>query len=166
MSTIKIIEYSDAAPGCYAQRETMAHWLYSEFIYNIRFGISYEDVLGRFVDNTDGKLPLRFVAMDGETCVGTISLVKNDHAFREYKPWLASLFVDRQRRNEGIGQMLIERVKEAAWALGYDELYLRTETVGGYYRKLGWLFVEQCVDEFGLEPEVYRFTKPGAEPLQ
>ena len=142
-------------------RETIANWIYNEFIRNIRHGITYENVYSRFEAGRPGCLPMHFVALDKETgaCVGTVSLVENDLKCRNYIPWLASLVVDKTCRNRGIGRLLIETVKNAAWDLGYETLYLRTETAGGYYRKLGWQYVEQCVDEYGLEPEVYRWDK-------
>ena len=156
---IQILPCSDSLPGYETHKETIAHWLYSEFIHNIRPGITFQDVLNRFTNPVPGTFPARFSAMDGSQCVGTASLVQNDLSFRDYSPWLASLFVDPKRRNEGIGRLLIEKVKETTWEMGYDTLYLRTEFAGAYYRKLGWIFVEQCADEFGLEPEVYRWVK-------
>ena len=143
------------------RRETIANWIYNEFIHNIRSGITYEDIYNRFTGFRPDRLPIRYVALNLENgaCVGTVSLVQNDLKCRDYGPWLSSLVVHQAYRNQGIGKQLIERVKDQAWSLTYEKLYLRTETAGGYYRKLGWLFLEQCVDEFGLEPEVFYWPK-------
>ena len=39
-----------------------------------------------------------------------------------------------------------------------EELYLRTEYTSNYYRKLEWRFIESCEDEFGLKPDVFKFS--------
>jgi GNAT superfamily N-acetyltransferase len=161
MDTAKIqIEiYSDRIKNCLEHRKVAANWIYGEFIHNIRRGVTYEDVYNRFENGVPGRLPVRFLALTDDMCVGTVSIVKNDLSGREYGPWLASLFVRPDFRSKGIGRLLIEKVKSAVWDMGYEELYLRTEHAGDYYRKLGWTFVEQCTDEFGLAPEVFRWKK-------
>jgi len=136
--------------------EKAARWIYDEFINGIRLGISFGDVLARYSVPRSGGLPVRLIALFGGGCAGTVSLVENDLRCRDYTPWLASLVVEKEYRSRGFGRLLIEQCKNAACDLGFKELYLRTETAGGYYRKLGWSFVEVCTDEFGLEPEVFR----------
>ncbi len=73
-------------------------------------------------------------------------------------PWLAGLYVDPDYRKNGVGQALIEAVKDKARAMGYPKLYLRTEFAGGYYRRLGWCHVQNAVDQYGLKPEVFEWT--------
>ena len=174
MQGLRIELFTGALPGFDAVGDQMAQWIYDEFIHNIRKGVSLADVRSRFKNCAPGVLPLRFAAYAGETLagtnadalvgtksdvlVGTISLVQNDLMYRAYSPWLSSLYVDPAYRSRGYARAMIERVKEEAWALGYKKLYLRTEHAGGYYRKLGWAYVEQCGDEYGLEPEVFCWT--------
>ena len=155
---LRIELFTDTLPDFKAVGNQMAQWIYDEFIHNIRKGVSLADVRSRFISCTPGKLSLRFAGYAGETLAGTISLVQNDLMYREYSPWLSSLYVDPAYRCRGYARAMIERVKEEAWALGYTKLYLRTEHAGGYYRKLGWAYVEQCGDEYGLEPEVFCWT--------
>ena len=154
-SKLKIERYSHKTDAHAANREKIAGWIYNEFIHGIRPGISYGDVLGRFADAAPGGLPVRYAAFFGGECVGTVSLVANDLACREYTPWLSSLYVAPEFRGRGVGRALISEVKTAARELGHGRLYLRTEFAGGYYRKLGWSYIEQCADEFGLTPEVF-----------
>jgi len=134
----------------------IAKWIYDEFIAGIKHGISYEQVLSSMKNCHKAALPVRFVAvMDGK-CVGAVSLVENDLRCRNDTPWLAALYVDERHRKNKIGERLIERVKDAARDMGYKELFLRTEHASGYYRKLGWQFVESCDDDFNLKPDVFK----------
>ena len=138
--------------------ETVAKWLYDEFIVGIRKDVSYEYVLSSVNDCHKQKLPVRLIALLDGKCVGTVSIVVNDLKFRDYTPWLAALYVDPEHRSQGVGRRLVDAVKEAVRQLGYDKLYLRTEHAGDYYRALGWDYIETCKDEFGLNPDVFSFS--------
>ena len=137
--------------------ETAAKWIYDEFIDGIRDGFSYETILESTKSCHKQNLPIRLISIDDDECIGTISLVSNDLKCRDYTPWLAALYVDNRFRNQGVGEQLIEHIKKITVQLGYKELYLRTENTSGYYRKLGWDFVENCIDEFNLNPDVFRW---------
>ena len=136
----------------------VARWIYDEFIENMRIGITYDEVLSNIKNCHKTELPIRLVAIVGEECAGTVSIVQNDLKCREYTPWLAALYVDKAFRNHKIGERLISCVKDIVKDLGYSELYLRTEHASGYYRKLKWQFVESCEDHFNLKPDVFKFV--------
>ena len=133
----------------------VAKWIFDEFINGIRRGVSYDQVLLSFKQCHKTELPVRFIAKAGNKCVGAVSIVHNDLAYKDYTPWLASLYVDKEYRNNKIGERLIERVKSISKELGFKEIYLRTEHAGNYYRRLGWQFIESCTDEFELNTEVF-----------
>ncbi len=137
---------------------TVSGWIYDAFIKDIRDDLSLEDLTVRIKACHKETLPVRLVAVLNGQCVGTVSLVENDLACREYTPWLAALIVDKYFRGRGIGRQLISFVQELARQIGYKELYLRTEHASGYYRKLGWRFVEKCADLYHLEPDVFKYT--------
>ena len=138
--------------------DDVAAWIYNEFIKGIKTDRSYESVLSAIKNCSKTELPIRLVAMADNKCVGTVSIVQNDLKCREYTPWLASLYVDVPFRKNKIGEQLIDRVKDIAKGLGYSELYLRTEHASGYYRRLGWQFVESCDDDYNLKPDVFKLT--------
>ena len=135
-----------------------AKWIYNAFIRDVRDDLSYEQVLAKVKNCGKFQLPIRLVAILDGACVGTVSITENDLQCRDYTPWLAALYVDEPFRGKGIGEGLIERVKEIAKSLGYREVYLRTEHASDYYRKLGWQFVEACEDNFNLKPDVFKFV--------
>lgn len=138
--------------------ETVAKWIYDEFIDGIRAGLTIETILKTIGDCNENKFPIRLVAISEGKCIGTVSIVKNDLKCRDYTPWLASLYVESSFRNMGIGEKLIKAVKDIVVNLGYKEIYLRTEHASDFYRKLNWQFVESCIDEYGLEPDVFKMS--------
>ena len=76
---------------------------------------------------------------------------------KSYSPWLGGLYVDIPYRNEGIGQRMIDFIKQIAKDLGYYEIYLNTEHAGGYYKRLGWIYIETCLNEGGRMCEIYKY---------
>ena len=88
------------------------------------------------------KLPLTLVAIKDTIPVGMASLRERDSESlkSEFKPWLGSLVVDEKYRHEGIGQILIDAIKDKAKKLNYFKLYLLTFdlTLPSWYAKLGW----------------------------
>jgi predicted N-acetyltransferase YhbS len=78
--------------------------------------------------------------MDGDTWLGSVSLLQNDdERIRQYSPWLASLVVREQARGRGIGRALVARCIEEAKALHVPALYLYCEAdLVAYYSALGW----------------------------
>jgi len=136
--------------------ETVATWSFNEWVKGIRAGVTYEDVLASVKKCAKTKLPVRILAMIDGRCVGAAALFENDLKGKTYTPWLAAVYVDAQYRNQKIGRQLIERIKEISIELGYKELFLRTEHASGYYKKLGWSYVESCVDEYGVKPDVFK----------
>jgi predicted N-acetyltransferase YhbS len=112
-----------------------------------------------FKDASDDRLPLRYAALIGGECAGTVSIVSNDLKTQdELSPWLAAVFVRPDFRSRGIAKALIRRASADAKRLGYGILYLRTEHAAGYYERLGWVHVRDADDEYGIHTSVYRYT--------
>lgn len=125
-----------------------AEMIYDEFVSKKENPKSLEEVKKLFVDSAGDSLPIRLVAIEGEESIGTVSLVKNDLIVRpEYTPWLASLVVKSDYRNQAVGKQLLAETKKLAKSLGYKELYLRTETAAEYYKKNDWTYLETTSDD-------------------
>jgi predicted N-acetyltransferase YhbS len=135
--------------------DQVVDWIFNEFINGIRIGATRENIVESYLSTKKGPLPLTLLAMEGSECVGTVSLVENDLKSKPYTPWLASLYVQEQFRNRGIGNVLVSQIISAARSLGFNEIYLRTEHAMDYYRRKNWTFLENVVDEYGLETNVF-----------
>lgn len=101
------------------------------------------------------RVPMTYVALNGEEPVGTVSIWMNDLRCRQdLYPWMASLFVIEEMRNKGIGTLLQNHVVEEAKRLEYKDLYLFTEH-NGYYEKFGWIFNELAPKVNGQFTRIY-----------
>jgi GNAT superfamily N-acetyltransferase len=82
------------------------------------------------------RIPIAFVALDGDAIVGGVSLVEaNMTTHPELSPWLAGTLVHQSRRGEGVGAQLVAHATARAATLGVRRLYLYTERARGFYEK-------------------------------
>lgn len=135
----------------------VTNMIYNEFTVNTNSKRTFDDVKTYFSNIKKDSLPITLIALDGEECIGTISIVENDLKNQDtYKPWLASLYTKPEHRNKGVGQRLITETLNVAKDFGYEELYLRTETASEYYQDRGWSFVGNTIDEKNEKTGVFK----------
>lgn len=139
--------------------ETVARWIYNEFVLGTPRTASFDKILENLEAACDNRVPLRYVALVGGECAGTVSLVANDLKTQdELSPWIAAVYVRPDFRGRGFAAALIGRACADAKRLGYGIVYLRTEHAAGYYERLGWAHVRDTDDEYGIHTSVYRYT--------
>lgn len=115
--------------------------------------ISIEQVeQGLYEDLNDNTLPLTLVALKGSQVIGSISLYDSDEVRTDLTPWLESLVVDKAHQNQGVGKILVEKIKQKARDLHFNKLYLFAfaPTLPAYYARLGFNKIDE--DEFKGHP--------------
>lgn len=81
---------------------------------------------------------------------GSVNIESRDMSTHMHlTPWMTSVYVQPAWRKKGVGQMLVEKVKEVARdKLGFTHLYLFTENNHNslaLYKRCGWEVVEECI---------------------
>lgn len=129
---------------CRAHVPRLAEWLHREWGY-LHEHDSVERRAARLeARSTGGGIPVAFVAVDGDTLLGTASLVHDDLETRpELGPWLASVYVAPEHRRRGVASALVHRVVEEAQELQVPLLYLWTIDQERLYGGLGWEAAER-----------------------
>ena len=61
---------------------------------------------------------------------------------KSVSPWLDKMYVKKNSRGSGIGQLLLKALEKKAWELGIETLYLSTDEAEGFYAKYGWTVIE------------------------
>ena len=105
-------------------------------------------ISGRLSENlSDTPIPFALVAHDGETFLGTASVIASDLAERpQFTPWVAAVWVDPRARRRGVGAALVNRAALDCFALGVSRAYLCARPQrSGYYERLGWTSIERDV---------------------
>ena len=97
------------------------------------------------------QIPQSFVAVVDGQIVGTASLVRHDMSSRmDLTPWLASVYVAPEHRNQGIGSGLVQHVMQQAQQHNIQTMYLFTPGQEAFYTQLGWATYGHCL--FQQEP--------------
>src|SRR5437667_8270440 len=123
---------------------TVAYWHHQEWGY-LRAGDTLEARATRLRKECGhAEIPTTVVAIENGTVLGSAMLIADDmDTRRELSPWLASVFVAPERRREGIGGALVQRIIEEAKQLGIGRVYLYTPNAEEFYARQGWRFVER-----------------------
>lgn len=117
----------------------VAQWIHAQWGY-----MNPEKTLGQRMEKlkkgaTRGGIPTTIVAFYEDRLAGTASLVKHDmETHRELTPWLASVYVAQEYRNQGIGSALVRQIIKEARILSVETLYLFTFDRESFYARLGW----------------------------
>lgn len=91
----------------------------------------------------DKLIPSTYLAIDHDL-VGSASMIENDMETRpELTPWLASVYVDKPYRNQGIGRALVKHVIDVAANNSIKRLYLFTPDMQSFYQDIGWQFYDR-----------------------
>lgn len=117
----------------------LAHWYCAEW-GRLHPERSLEDWTAMLASETlRDQIPTIYVALAGETLVGTAALIEHDMSSHpELSPWLAGVYVAPEYRRRGLGSALVRQVVSMAAALGVPRLYLHTDSAQGLYTRLGW----------------------------
>jgi GNAT superfamily N-acetyltransferase len=120
----------------------LAEWHYAEFGY-----LNPSNTLERYVERLGASLqrsslPKTFIALRGDTLLGSASLVRQTITHQHLSPWLSSVYVDPQYRGAGIASALVKAVERAAAEIGSEKIYLFTPSSEKLYASLGWELME------------------------
>lgn len=140
------------------QLKVVATMIHTEFVQKKKGATRYEQIIAFLDKKLSVPYPVTFVALDDATCIGAVSLFENDLNERPaYTPWLASLFVEKVYRNQGIAQQLINQLIVYAKSRQITTIYLKTENASAYYKKLGWTLVE-TIETTELPIHIFSYT--------
>ena len=110
-------------------------------------------ISGRLRENMeDTPIPLALVAHAGGAFLGTASVIASDLDERpQLSPWVAAVWVEPERRQQGVASALVDAAAQACFARGFARAYLcaRAERTA-FYQRLGWTLIEQNVGRFHL----------------
>lgn len=114
--------------------------------------IGIEEIESLNYKELNQDMPLTYIALYGDTCVGSCTLQLNDEVRPDLGPWIESLVVDPRYQKQGIGKMLLDVTVKKAKELGFKKLYLFAfdPTMPKYYQRFGWKTVG--MDEFKSNP--------------
>lgn len=133
----------------------VARWSWEQWAK--RHGRTFKEIVYRTEHSLTKDCPQTLVAFYGAKPVGTVSLWKSNHPYRQdLGPWLSELFVLEKYRSLGIGKILQEALLKTARQAGFKKVYLMSE-LEGYYEKSGWKFLETAPYPEGRTVKLYEY---------
>lgn len=97
----------------------------------------YKDCILHALDQ-EKQLPKFYLGLVDDTIVGSYALLTNDIISRQdLMPWFACLFVNEEKRGQGLATKLLAHGLQEAKSKGFDTLYLSTDLVN-FYEQKGW----------------------------
>jgi predicted N-acetyltransferase YhbS len=134
-----LADHRDALP-------TLAQWYYNEWSH-FRPGWTVQDFADSIAERAHAdRVPLTFVALEGQELIGTVCLDAHDmDTRRNLSPWLAGLYVKEEWRRQGIATSLVRAAESKAMELGIPTLYLYTPESEPFYSRRGWSLIERTV---------------------
>jgi N-acetylglutamate synthase-like GNAT family acetyltransferase len=126
-------------PECAA---TLTRWHYEEW-HSLMPELSFADFGDELASHRErAAIPTTLVAVAGAEVVGSASLIVEDFPeWRQFTPWVASVFIAPTWRGRGIGTELVGRLVRLAGELGVPNVYLGTPDRVDFYRERGWSVV-------------------------
>jgi GNAT superfamily N-acetyltransferase len=126
---------------------TIARWHWDEWGHADPDGSLESWTAGLARRTNRDRVPTKFVALDGETPLGSVTLVENDMPnrpdFAHLTPWIAGTYVVESARGQGVGSALMTHAVDQARRMGIGRLHLYTSTAERFYLKLGWTTIDR-----------------------
>lgn len=89
-----------------------------------------------------------FVALDGETAIGTVQLHEFDiDAMRDRSPWVCGMVVRAEFRGMQVGRRLLTTLQLFARSHGVERLWVFTEHAAAFYEACGWERFAEAVQD-------------------
>jgi GNAT superfamily N-acetyltransferase len=101
------------------------------------------------------QIPVTWVAIDAQRrAIGAVGVLQFDpDEFRDRSPWLVGMIVDRDRRRQGIGSLLVRELEGWALSQGLRQVWVATGPPGGpaeaFYQRCGWKTVDEFITSTG-----------------
>jgi predicted N-acetyltransferase YhbS len=118
------------------------------------YGAALSDVETALADVlASGAFPFSLVASDGDQFTGTVTAIVSDLDARpQFSPWIAALWVEPDRRGQGIAEALVNAATARLFDQGMSPVYLCAKRpMRGFYQRLNWGLIEQDIGPDGLD---------------
>lgn len=107
---------------------------------------------------TNGEnMPFGIALYDENVLRGYCILKKeNLKKYPQYSPWISEVMILKEFRGEGYGKILIEEACGILKNKGFGQVYLWTNQVSEFYKKLGFEVIERTERSEGLWGDLFK----------
>ncbi len=125
-----------------------AEWRYDAFLKS--YGYSLLDSgaqLNKLATQPDEYETALIALVDGRIAGICLLVLHEFEPLHDVSPWLASLYVAPEYRNQGVARKLVVAIEEQARSNGVARLHLYTGDAEEFYLKCGWSLAERGITD-------------------
>ncbi len=112
--------------------------------------LTLEEIINEYKNTLfKNTFPKIYLLKDKNKIIGIYELNEHDSIpKKEYKPFLANVFIVEEYRGNDYSKLLISSAIEETKKLGYKALYLHSRRIN-YYEKFGFIYIETIDTIYG-----------------
>ena len=106
---------------------------------------------------TQNQLPFGIALIDDdENIVGfCVFKIENLKKYPEIFPWISDVMIIERYRGKGYGKLMLSYGEQILKQLGYKKIYVWTDQVPGFYKKLGFIYKQRIEKNEGGDGELF-----------
>jgi GNAT superfamily N-acetyltransferase len=74
-----------------------------------------------------------------------VGLFKVYPEYKRFGPWVGLVYTIPEKRGQGIGKLLLKEIERRSLTLGYQKIYLFTNTAEALYLREGWSVIARMI---------------------
>jgi N-acetylglutamate synthase-like GNAT family acetyltransferase len=128
------------------QYEKIAQWFHEQWGY-LHKGRTLSQVIEMLSQyEKSHTIPKLYGALEKGQIIGTIEICEDDMGAQfDFSPWLATVYVDKKWRRQGIGGCLVDFMIKKSGEMGFKKIYLYTPDQEKWYQKYGFILIDRPV---------------------
>ena len=128
--------------------------------FSSKWGIERQIYEASITDSLQTELPTPrwYLMLEDSEISGSYGVIENDFMIRkDLTPWLCALYVEKSKRQQGLGGKLLEHARIEASKLGFSDVYLCTDHEH-YYEQYNWQFLGLSESGFDGLTRIYQIS--------
>lgn len=123
--------------------QLIANWYFTEWKIPIDTTIQKLQIITK--DNSQFQILMTLDGIPISTggLYNHIKLLDKEPRLKIYKNWLALVYTTPEKRHQGYGALICKHIQNHSKHLGFDAIYLFTDTAEQFYKRLGWIEIER-----------------------
>jgi len=102
------------------------------------------------------EIPFGIATIENDKVIGFCVLQKERlDKYPHFSPWITSMLIFEEFRGKGFGKKMVAEALNWFSLLGYKKVYLWTDQTPGFYKNLGFRFVQEVEKNEGGTAELF-----------
>lgn len=137
------IDFQIVHPNDQATFQLIANWYFAEWKIPIDTTIQKLQIITKDNSQFQILMTLEGIPISTGGLYNHVKLLDKEPRLKIYKNWLALVYTIPEKRHQGYGALICKHIQNHSKRLGFDAIYLFTDTAEQLYKRLGWTEIER-----------------------